>query len=278
VEWGPELEQLFEPEDAAASASASEQPQPVLVSDMSSSFMSRPVEVARYGLIYAGAQKNVGPAGLTMVIVRNSLLRPRGTNAPAAPAASSSSSSVFQPSTPLMLQYALQAEKGSMYNTPPCWSIYVTGLVFKYLLAQGGLSKVQQLNEKKAQLLYAVIDNSNGFYRFVQPHSTQIAARACLQRCRIVFPARAAHFVLRCYVPASSLFSCSPQCLRVRRASLSHECGVHGECRWLVTPCTRRQAQCALRGRVGEAGHHRTGGTPVRVQRASTTPRGTQTE
>ncbi len=154
VEWGSELEQLFEPEVAAASAASSDAPsskKPYLVSDMSSSFMSRPVDVSRYGLIYAGAQKNVGPAGLTIVIVRDSLLRAMAA----------------QPSTPLMLQYKLQADKGSMHNTPPCWAIYVTGLVFQNLIQQGGLEAVQEKNQRKAELLYKAIDGSNGFYRSV---------------------------------------------------------------------------------------------------------------
>jgi len=152
VEWGSELESLFEPETEGAAPH-----KPYLVSDMSSSFMSRPVDVRRFGLIYAGAQKNVGPAGLTLVIVRDSLLHGAHATKP-------------QACTPLMLQYALQAEKQSMYNTPPCWSIYVTGLVFQYLLRQGGLQAVGEANAAKAAALYAAIDNSpGGFYRaFVQ--------------------------------------------------------------------------------------------------------------
>lgn len=167
VEWGPELEQLFSPAPAAAAATVGEaEPAPpasagpVLVSDMSSSFMSQPVDVSRYGLIYAGAQKNVGGAGVTIVVVRDSLLRKH-------PA---------QPSTPLMLQYALQADKGSMYNTPPTFSIYITGLVFKWLLAQGGLGAIGERNAAKARLLYGAIDASQGFYRaFVAgPHRSRM--------------------------------------------------------------------------------------------------------
>lgn len=160
VEWGSELEQLFSPASSAAASDPASPAGPVLVSDMSSSFMSQPVDVSRYGLIYAGAQKNVGGAGVTIVVVRDSLLR----------------SHPSQHCTPLMLQYALQADKGSMYNTPPTFSIYVTGLVFKWLLAQGGLAAIGELNAAKARLLYGAIDASQGFYRaFVAgPHRSRM--------------------------------------------------------------------------------------------------------
>jgi phosphoserine aminotransferase len=120
---------------------------PTLVADMSSHILSRPVDVSRYGLIYAGAQKNIGPSGLTIVIIRNDLLgKAPGT-------------------LPTMLDYAVQAENGSMLNTPPTFGIYVAGLVFKWLQGQGGLAAIQKVNHAKSALLYTAIDNSGDFYR-----------------------------------------------------------------------------------------------------------------
>ncbi len=116
-----------------------------LVADMSSGILSRPVDVSKFGLIYAGAQKNMGPSGLTVVIVREDLLG----NA--------------RVGTPVMLDYKVQADNGSMYNTPPCYSIYVAGLVFKWLLATGGLEERERINIKKANLLYDYLDNSKLF-------------------------------------------------------------------------------------------------------------------
>jgi phosphoserine aminotransferase len=119
-----------------------------LVCDMSSDFISRPVDVAKYGLIYAGAQKNAGPAGATIVIIREDLLErvPEGL--------------------PSMLDYRNLAKNGSMYNTPPCFAIYVCGLVFKWALNEvGGLSKVHAMNREKAKILYDAIDSSDGYYR-----------------------------------------------------------------------------------------------------------------
>ncbi len=116
-----------------------------LVADMSSGILSRPVDVSKFGLIYAGAQKNMGPSGLTVVIVREDLLG----NARAG--------------TPVMLDYKVQADNGSMYNTPPCYSIYVAGLVFKWLLETGGLEEREKINIKKANLLYDYLDNSKLF-------------------------------------------------------------------------------------------------------------------
>jgi phosphoserine aminotransferase len=117
-----------------------------LVADMSSHILSRPMDVSRYGLIYAGAQKNIGPAGLTLVIARDDLLG----RAP--------------PSTPTLLDYRARAEGGSMLNTPPTFSVYVAGLVFRWLLDQGGLSAIERHNRAKAGLLYGIIDGSDGFY------------------------------------------------------------------------------------------------------------------
>jgi phosphoserine aminotransferase len=117
-----------------------------LVADTSSDMFSRPIDVARYGLIYAGAQKNLGPSGVTLVIIREDLL-------------ARSSKSLHT-----MLNYAVHAENGSMYNTPPCFGIYLMGLVMKWALAQGGLQEMAKRNERKAAKLYAEIDRS-GYYR-----------------------------------------------------------------------------------------------------------------
>jgi phosphoserine aminotransferase len=117
-----------------------------LVADTSSDMFSRPIDVAKYGLIYAGAQKNLGPSGVTLVIIREDLL-PRSSK-----------------SLHTMMNYAVHAENGSMYNTPPCFGIYLMGLVMKWALAQGGLNEIARHNERKASKLYAEIDRS-GFYR-----------------------------------------------------------------------------------------------------------------
>lgn len=119
----------------------------ILVADMSSNFCSKPVDVSKFGLIYAGAQKNVGPSGVTIVIVRNDLIG----NA--------------QDLTPVMLDYKIHAENNSLYNTPPCYGIYMCGLVFEDLLEQGGLVEVEKKNKKKAEILYNAIDESNGFFK-----------------------------------------------------------------------------------------------------------------
>jgi phosphoserine aminotransferase len=117
-----------------------------LVADMSSTLLSRPIDVGRYGLIYAGAQKNIGPAGLTLVIVREDL--------------------IGQPlaGTPTMFDYKTHADNDSMYNTPPTYSWYLAGLVFQWLKDLGGLQAMAVINERKAKALYAAIDAS-GFYR-----------------------------------------------------------------------------------------------------------------
>jgi len=118
-----------------------------IVADMSSHILSRPVDVSRYGLIYAGAQKNIGPAGVTLIIVREDLLGRAPSNLPS------------------VMDYAVMAEHGSMLNTPPTFAIYVAGLVFQWLKKQGGLAAVERGNAEKAALLYACIDDSAGFYR-----------------------------------------------------------------------------------------------------------------
>jgi phosphoserine aminotransferase len=120
--------------------------EPPLVNDASSDIFSRPIDVARHGLIYAGAQKNLGPAGVTLVIVRADLL----ARAPDA--------------LPAMLQYRVHAENRSLYNTPAVFAIYIVGLVLKWLIRQGGLEAVARVNERKAARLYAEIDRT-GFYR-----------------------------------------------------------------------------------------------------------------
>lgn len=136
----------------------SQEPEPPpgvpLVCDMSSDFLSRPIEVAKYGLIYAGAQKNAGPAGVTIVIIREDLLErvPEGM--------------------PAMLDYRLLAEKNSLYNTPPVFSIYIVGLVLSWLVESGGLEGIAGVNERKASLIYGTIDQSGGFYRgYVLPEN-----------------------------------------------------------------------------------------------------------
>jgi phosphoserine aminotransferase len=118
-----------------------------LVADMSSDFVSRPVDVSKYNLIYAGAQKNLGPAGVTLVIIHRGLL----ARVPAG--------------LPLMLDYKVQVENGSLYNTPPCFTIYVCGLVLRRLRDLGGLAAIARQNVLKAALVYDAIDQSGGFYR-----------------------------------------------------------------------------------------------------------------
>jgi phosphoserine aminotransferase len=122
-----------------------------LVADMSSTILSRPVDVSRYGVIYAGAQKNIGPAGLTVVIVRKDLM-----GNPSA-------------GTPTMFNYQVQAENGSMYNTPPTYSWYLAGLVFAWVKEQGGLAKMAEINKRKADKLYAAIDDSDFYANPVDP-------------------------------------------------------------------------------------------------------------
>ncbi len=117
----------------------------VLVADMSSCILSEPVDVTKFGLIYAGAQKNMAPAGLTVVIVREDLL---GT---------------AKEFTPVMLDYKTMADNDSMYNTPPCYAIYVAGLVYKWLLGLGGLEAMKKINERKAAILYDFLDSSKLF-------------------------------------------------------------------------------------------------------------------
>ncbi len=129
---------------AALAARAARVP---LVADMSSHILSRRVDVSRYGLIYAGAQKNIGPSGLVLVIVREDLL------------------GKAIPTLPSTMDFAVMAENISMLNTPPTFGIYVAGLVFQWLKRQGGVAAIEQVNVRKAEQLYRCIDESGGFYR-----------------------------------------------------------------------------------------------------------------
>jgi len=116
-----------------------------LVADMSSTILSRPIDVSKFGVIYAGAQKNIGPAGLTVVIIRDDLI------------------GECQDKTPSMFMYSIHASNESMYNTPPTYGMYLAGLVFEWLLEKGGLSGMAAINERKAKKLYEAIDQSS-FY------------------------------------------------------------------------------------------------------------------
>ena len=118
----------------------------ILVSDQSSMFLSKPCNVSDYGLIYGGVQKNVGPAGLAIVIIREDLIRED-----------------IDPKCPIYLRYDTHANNGSMYNTPNCWAIYVCGKVFKYLLKNGGLEAMAKRNEEKAKVMYDFLDSSKMF-------------------------------------------------------------------------------------------------------------------
>ena len=118
----------------------------ILVSDQSSMFLSKPCNVSDYGVIYGGVQKNIGPAGLAIVIIREDLIRED-----------------LDPKVPVYLRYDTHAGAGSMYNTPNCWAIYVCGKVFRYLLDNGGLEAVQARNDEKAAVLYDYLDNSKLF-------------------------------------------------------------------------------------------------------------------
>ncbi len=118
-----------------------------LVTDASSTLLSRPLDVSRFGLIYAGAQKNFGPSGLALVIVREDLL------------------GQTLPKTPSMLDYKVHADNESMYNTPPTYALYIAGLVFEWLKKKGGLKAMAEINQRKARNLYDAIDGSGGFYK-----------------------------------------------------------------------------------------------------------------
>ena len=129
----------------------------ILVADQSSCFLSEPVDVTKYGLIFGGVQKNVGPAGMVIVIVREDLIRED-----------------VMPFTPTMLKYKTHADAESLYNTPNCWCIYICGLVFKYLLKNGGLSEMKKRNEEKAKILYDYLDSSKLFLGTVEKESRSL--------------------------------------------------------------------------------------------------------
>ncbi|MBR0092553.1 MAG: 3-phosphoserine/phosphohydroxythreonine transaminase [Lachnospiraceae bacterium] len=117
-----------------------------LVADVSSCFLSEPVDVSKYAVMYGGVQKNIGPAGLVISIIREDLIRDE-----------------VLPGTPTMLKWKTQADNGSLYNTPNCWSIYICGLVFQWLKKNGGLSEMKKRNEEKAKILYDYLDASRLF-------------------------------------------------------------------------------------------------------------------
>ncbi len=125
---------------------ASPESEKMLVCDMSSDILSRPIDVEKYGVIFAGAQKNLGPAGVTIVIIRDDLLTRTPEN------------------VPTMLKYSTHAEKDSMFNTPPCFAVYVVGEVLKWLKKKGGVEAIEKENRAKAELLYALIDSTE-YYR-----------------------------------------------------------------------------------------------------------------
>ena len=127
-----------------------------LVADISSCILSEPIDVTKFGMLYAGAQKNVAPAGLTIVIIRKDLIG----NA--------------MDITPTMLNYQTHADNGSMFNTPPCYTIYIAGLTFKWIKKMGGLEKIKEINEKKAKILYDFLDNSKLFKGTVVPEDRSL--------------------------------------------------------------------------------------------------------
>lgn len=124
----------------------------LLVSDVSSCFLSEPVDVSKYGIIYGGVQKNIGPAGMVIAIIREDLI-----------------TEDVLPGTPTMMTYKIHADAGSMYNTPNCWSIYMCGKVFRWLKRMGGLSVMKEKNEEKAKILYDYLDSSRLFHGTVVP-------------------------------------------------------------------------------------------------------------
>ena len=124
----------------------------ILVSDVSSMFLSEPMDVKKYGIVYGGVQKNVGPAGVTIVVIREDLI-----------------TEDVLPGTPTMLKYKTHADNDSLYNTPPAYNIYVCGLVFKWLIKLGGLTEMQKINEEKAKVIYDYLDSSKMFKGTVVP-------------------------------------------------------------------------------------------------------------
>ena len=140
-------------ESAEALAQIKKQIHIPLVADMSSCIISEPIDVSKFGLIYAGAQKNMAPAGLTLVIVREDLL------------------GKAREDTPAMFDYKLMADNDSMYNTPPCYCIYIAKLVYEWILSLGGLEAMKERNEKKAKLLYDYLDSQDYYIAPVEKES-----------------------------------------------------------------------------------------------------------
>ena len=129
----------------------------LLVSDVSSCFLSEPVDVTKYGILYGGVQKNIGPAGMVISVIRDDLI-----------------TDDVLPGTPTMMKYKIHADNGSMYNTPNCYCIYICGKVFKWLKAQGGLQAMKERNEMKAALLYDFLDSSTLFKGTVRPQDRSL--------------------------------------------------------------------------------------------------------
>ena len=129
----------------------------VLVSDVSSCFLSEPVDVSKYGIIYGGVQKNIGPAGVVIAIIREDLI-----------------TEDTLPGTPTMLKYKTHSDNDSMYNTPPCYGIYMCGKVFKWIQKMGGLQAMKEHNEKKAKILYDFLDESKLFKGTVRPEDRSL--------------------------------------------------------------------------------------------------------
>lgn len=128
----------------------------ILVADMSSCFLSEKIDVSKYGIIFAGAQKNVGPAGVTIVIIRDDLLDD------------------CKPYTPTLLRYKVLADSDSLYNTPPCYNIYICGLVFKWLKKMGGISTIEERNKEKAKILYDYLDSTDFYQTSVRKDSRSL--------------------------------------------------------------------------------------------------------
>ena len=128
-----------------------------LVADISSCFLSEPVDVTKYGMLYGGVQKNVGPAGVVIAIIREDLI-----------------TEDVLPGTPTMLRYKIHADANSLYNTPPCYGIYICGKVFKWLKKMGGLEEMKRRNEEKAKILYDYLDSSKLFHGTVEPSSRSL--------------------------------------------------------------------------------------------------------
>ena len=128
----------------------------VLIADVSSCALSQPLDISKFGMVYFGAQKNVAPAGLVVAIIREDLLG----NA--------------RPTTPVMMNYQVQADADSLYNTPPCWCIYICKLVLEWIKALGGLEAMEKRNQEKAKLLYDFLDNSKLFHGTVVPEDRSL--------------------------------------------------------------------------------------------------------